>query len=760
MSVVFLISVLMGIFAASVIKISSVICIVVIISLMILYKNSDIKNKTYIGLLVIFLVSIIVVNFRNRNVQSSYVSLEGKITQDFIGNENKFIFSDGYLNNYLIYSQEKPEIGDKVRIKGEVQLPSKKMNPYDFNYKNYLKARGIDYIVYCDSMKYMGKSYFDKVRANFREHVERATSYLQKNNQRIVMSILLANTDYMEEMTRNGFREAGLSHVLAVSGLHIGIILYVVDMLLKFARVSKIKRRIIAIVLTLIYIYLIYFPVGAMRSLLMFILLFMSFLNRKKYKPKDGLTVSAIITLLINPYAIYSPSFILSYLSVLGIILFASAIKAKLGSVYFRSSIAVTLAVSVMTIPLSIYYFNSYSVLGIISNIVILPIYTLVIVLSYMMMFFKFLSPILSPAADLMLNTANFLIQAINSLDFINVELTTNIFQIAIYYLFLLLVLERDVFIKYYSFNKSILVSSMLILFLSVFNYINDQDNFKMDFLYVDQAECTFIKAGKNNIMVDTAGNHDKDYRTGRIYTLNYLKYNSIHEIDHLFLTHFDEDHAEGLLDIIDEVKIKKAYVSYFEDNNYIRALLERGTDVYLVEKDDIIEINNRTHIRIISDSDRYRDSNNKSMVFILNYGGFKSLFTGDIYKEVEENIVEDVDFLKVAHHGSNTSTSDDFLKRTTPIYATISVGIANYYNHPDEAVINRLEDNNILWKSTNYNGQITLNITDGEVEFTSYLEDGFEINPWIAVGALLLTIFIYKFGDYFDVQRTLQRRY
>ncbi|MDO5040880.1 MAG: DNA internalization-related competence protein ComEC/Rec2 [Peptoniphilus sp.] len=755
-----LMSELMGIYVASVMKISSILCLFAIISLMILYKNADIKNKRYIALLAIFFISIIAVNFRNRNVQRDYVSLEGKITQDFMGNENKFIFSDKYFNKYLIYTQEKSKVGDKVRIKGEVHIPAGKMNPYDFDYKNYLRAKGIDYIVYCDSVQYMGKSYIDKVRTDFREYVESTTAYLQEDNQKIVMSILLANTDYMDEMSRSDFRETGLSHVLAVSGLHIGIIFYVVDVLLKLVRVSKIKRRIIAILLTTTYIYLIYFPVGAMRSLIMYILLFMSFLSRRKYKAKDGLILSTIITLLINPYGFYSPSFIFSYLSVLGILLFANKIKIKLGSVYLRNSVAITLAASVMTIPLSLYYFNSYSVLGILSNILILPLYTLVIVLSYTMMFFKFLSPIISPTVDLILNIVSLLVQAVRNLNFINIELPADISQIAIYYLFLMLVVKRDIFARYYAFNKSILASAVLILSLSIFNYIDDREDLKMDFLYVDQAECTFIKAGKSSIMVDAAGNYDKEYRTGKIYTLNYLKHNSIREIDHLFLTHFDEDHAEGLLDIIDEVRIRNAYVSYFEDNEYLSALLERGTDVYLVKKGDIIDIGDDVRIKVISDSERYRDSNNKSMVFILECGGFKSLFTGDIHKEAEEYIDCDVDLLKVAHHGSKTSTSEDFLKRTTPLYATISAGVDNYYNHPDIEVINRLKDANIIWKSTNYHGQITLSMADGEVEFTSYLEDKLKIDSWIAVGALLLMIFIYKFGDYFVVQRTLQRRY
>ncbi|CDZ75137.1 DNA internalization-related competence protein ComEC/Rec2 [Peptoniphilus sp. ING2-D1G] len=760
MSIMLLIALLLGVFVANMIKISSILCLCTIILLVVFYKRSDIKNRIYVSILIIFLVSIISVNFRNKNTLLGYVSLEGKIIQDFIDNENKFIFSDSYLNKYLIYSKEDLKIGDKVRIKGEIKLPKGKMNPYDFNYRNYLKAKGIDYIIYCDSARYLGKSFIDEVRADFREYVKSAISFLKEDNQRIVMSILLANTSYMDEMSKSDFRESGLSHVLAVSGLHICIILYVVETLLKLVRVSKIKRRLFAIILAFIYIYLIYFPIGALRSFFMFTILFMSFLGKKKYKPKDALILSAIITLLINPYAIYSPSFMLSYLSVLGILLFAKTIKSKMGSVYFKESIAITLSVSIMIIPISFYYFESYSILGIISNIFVLPIYTLAIILSYFMVIFKFAAPVISPAVDLILDGAGLLIKLINKLNFLNVNFYVGIFQVITYYLFLLLIIKRYVFIKYQAFNKSIFISSVLILIFSMFNYINKKDNFIMDFLYVDQAECTFIKNNKTNIMIDTAGSRDKNYRPGKIYTLNYLRYNSIDKIDYLFLTHFDEDHAEGLLDIIDEVEIKRAYVSYFEDNEYIKALLERGVDVYLVEKNDIINIDDNTTIEILSDSKNYRDANNKSMVFVLNHRGFKSLFTGDIYKEVEEHIYEDADLLKVAHHGSSTSSSDDFLKRTTPVYATISAGVDNYYNHPDEDVIKRLNENNILWKSTNYDGQITLKITDAEAEFTSYLEDRFKLNPWVVIGALLIVIFIYKFGDYFDVQRTLQRRY
>ena len=146
-------------------------------------------------------------------------------------------------------------------------------------------------------------------------------------------------------------------------------------------------------------------------------------------------------------------------------------------------------------------------------------------------------------------------------------------------------------------------------------------------------------------------------------------------------------------------------------------------------------------------------------MVFILNHRNFKTLFTGDISSKVEEKLKTKADLLKVAHHGSKTSTNEDFIKKLNPIYATISAGFENSYGHPHEEVLKTLEDNNVKYKSTNKNGMISLQIRDEGVYFTSYDQKDYRFIYYIAMYIILLLIFLLKFGDYFELQTNLQGR-
>lgn len=290
-------------------------------------------------------------------------------------------------------------------------------------------------------------------------------------------------------------------------------------------------------------------------------------------------------------------------------------------------------------------------------------------------------------------------------------------------------------------------------ILISANKYINSSE---INFIYVDQGDCAIIRDKNVYSMVDTGGSRNKDYRVGKRYTLNYLRSRGIKVIDNLFISHYDEDHIEGLMDIIDEIKIKNIYVPYVEDNEYTRAILSRNIKLFDIEEEDVVPINKNTYFKCLFDGDNFTDSNDKSMVLLRNDRGFKTLFTGDV-EHAESVIKEDVDFLKVSHHGSRTSTSLDFLNRVSPKYASISSGFENSYSHPHDEVLENLSKANVKYFNTAKDGEIALEIDNKSVKFYSYtnVKTNYYLFAIIIIASVLIGCIFIR-GEYFAIQRHL----
>lgn len=760
-----LLSFLFGIFIASTIKISSYLSILAFGFFIFFYFKSPKKFKLISLSLIFLFLGFISTDFRNRNIINSHeISIRGQVVENSISNENKYIIRDNKFNYYLLYSDESLKLGDKFSLKARVKRPIGKFNDFDFDYRAYLKSNKIDYILYEESLSIKSRSKLGELKELFRDHTLKSLSYLNDKNKNTMASILLANTDYMDPNLKDNYRQAGISHILAMSGLHIGVLFALINFILKKLSLSKKFRFGITAFLIFTYIYLSSMPFGALRAYIMILITFYSFISKRKIDKFDALLASAIFILIFNPYAILSVSFLLSFFSVAGILLLYRPIYLALPSKLSNKSLALSIAISIMIAPISLYFFREYSILSIISNIFIVPLITLSIVLSIVMVIFSPFAIIISASVDLLLNISDVLIEFINKISFVNISEPINGLSIlVIYYLFVFFAYNKDSFLKYNKFLKSIFYAFILV---SLFNFtyliFESQNYFRMDFIYVNQGDSTIIRTNNKTIMVDTGGSLNGNYRPGKIYTLNYLKSRSIKNIDYLFISHFDEDHVDGLFDIIDHVNIDKVFVSYIEDNPYLNLLKSRGIDTYLLNKNDLLKIDKNTYIEVLSDRKKYTevtDDNDKSLVFILSHRNFKTLFTGDISSKVEENLKTKADLLKVAHHGSKTSTNEDFIKRLKPIYATISAGFENSYGHPHEEVLKTLEDNNVKYKSTNKNGMISLQIRDEKVYFTSYDQKDYRFIYYIAMYIILLLIFLLKFGDYFELQTNLQGR-
>lgn len=248
----------------------------------------------------------------------------------------------------------------------------------------------------------------------------------------------------------------------------------------------------------------------------------------------------------------------------------------------------------------------------------------------------------------------------------------------------------------------------------SVSNVVNNKEkievsgNLKVYFIDVGQADCIYINQGDYNMLIDAGNNEDGEK------LVNYFKSLNIEEFNYVVATHPHEDHIGGMDDIINNFKIDEFYMpdklstsKTFED--VLDALSNNSLNYYAPQKGESFNLGD-AKFKVIYSGDDTNDINDSSIILKMTYGSNSFLFTGDATSNVEKIILnEDIEsyVLKVAHHGSDYSSTDEFLDKVSPGYAVISVGENNSYNHPSSSTLDKLNKRNIKLYRTDLNGTI-----------------------------------------------------
>ena len=272
--------------------------------------------------------------------------------------------------------------------------------------------------------------------------------------------------------------------------------------------------------------------------------------------------------------------------------------------------------------------------------------------------------------------------------------------------------------------KRSFIILLLIILIFSVFHFIPKE--LKIFFVDVGQGDCTFIVTPKNKtILIDGGGSTGSDFDVGESTLLPYILDRGYKKIDLMFISHFDQDHIGGLFTILKELKVNRVCISKQEENSqnykkFLEIVEEKDIPVSIVKIGDKIKIEKSLYFDILWPKEEQIEENkinNNAIVMKLNYNNFSCLFTGDIEKVAEDKIVNlykdksvlESDILKVAHHGSKTSTTEEFLKLVNPKICLVGVGKNNLFGHPSSEVIERLEKSNVKIYRTDINGEINI---------------------------------------------------
>lgn len=623
------------------------------------------------------------------------------------------------VNVYSDIADYRTVLWDRVYITGEVSIPKERSNPGTFDYRRYLKSIGIRCIITAENIENVKKA--GGIAALLKSAKCRTADIFESalgDESAVVMGLLFGETSGIDEDIIETFRRGGTAHVLAVSGLHLGL-LY--SFLCRFKRKKRSIPADIAIVLALsAYTALAGFTASVVRACLMiFIHIAGNHLNRR-YDLISSTCVSMIIILAINPMQIYSAGFQMSFLAVITLGIMIPLIQKKIKGILLPM-----IAVQTGMVPYTMYVFNYVSLTSVISNIPVYFIAAAMIPAGISVIAFCWLPVIAKPAAMITGLFVKLLLWC-NDFTYMGGVFTFDVASpsvifLAVYYIFIFYMCSEagQIALIRRNYKKIAAVfAAAVICGAGCSVYLSDGFE-KTDMVFVDvgQGDCLHIKAGGKNLLIDGGGSFN--YNVGKSTLKPYLLKNGVTKIDMAIATHLHTDHYQGLKELSQTYRIKKLGVYEANSVNENHLKKEFKTDeIFYLAAGDVINMGRNVSVEVLS-PDRgnpldEKDENKNSLVLRVNIKGSSVLMTGDIDEKGEMTLIADTDIkadiLKVAHHGSRYSSCEKFIEAAAPETAVIQVG-KNTYGHPSEEVIKRLEEHKITVLRNDEQGAVGIRV-------------------------------------------------
>ena len=614
------------------------------------------------------------------------------------------IYFDNIIGKYYVDNNEKVKefkdnysFGDKIYIEGEISVPNNNTIPNNFNYKDYLYHKYIYYIIKIDKIKIISKN--DNIFLNIKNSIYKRIDTIKYNDY--LYAFILGKSYYIDSEVLNNYKINGITHLFALSGLHVSMFSSIILFILKKIKLNEKLSYFITNLFLIFFAFIASFTPSIVRSVLFFIL---SSINNVYYlyiKPKYLLYIVFSILIFINPFYIYDTGFILSFCISFFILLFNE--KNKINN-NLLSILVISILSTLSSLPIIINMSYEINILGFINNLFFIPYVTYIVFpLSIIVVFISKLSFIL-----------NFLIIIMEyiskvSSNILNVKLIfpkMSLFLIIIYYVLLILIV------------KKINLKKIFIIYLSFLYFrCNFDKNNYVYFIDVGQGDSALIVTKNNkSILIDTGGKVGSNYSLMKSNVIPFFKSIGIRKLDYLFITHGDYDHAGYGIDLVNNFNVKNRFTNKGKYNSLEKKLnIKSFNNSYIkIDNVEIYSLNSKL----------YNNENSDSLVLLVIIDNYKLLFMGDASINTEKDIMNnydigDVFILKVGHHGSKTSSSEEFINSVNPKYSIISVGKNNKFGHPNKEVLDNLSSSKIY--RTDIDGSIMFKIKKDKLRIETY---------------------------------------
>lgn len=652
------------------------------------------------------------------------------------------------------------DFGDVFTAKCKITKPSAQQNRGGFDYGLYLKTKDIFFTGYINDEKinvvsknnYNTLDHFKLLNMHLCEKID---AVFDEENALFLKAMLLGDKSEMPPSYYASFKKSGLSHVIAVSGMHLSYVVMLLFILQKIFKINKRFFSFFSICFIICFMILTGMSPSIVRASIMMGLVLCSDVFIKRSDRITSLCFAAALITAFNPYVAFSASFILSFTATFGIVMVANPFEKNImpsedapkNNVFIKaiktvvSVIAVSFSAQLMTFPFTSYMFNEITLWTLPANLIITPFCPLILALGFIFCILSVLSlsaaKLLAIPLTFILKVARFIINGFSSMEFgIIPGCRTDFFFMSIS-LFIIL----SLLLILYKRKKELIFSlSVLIVLLSfgIVNSYRELSEAKVSFINVGQGDSAVITLPNQTTILIDGGQYDYqgESDTDSSTLCSYLKKRGIKNIDFCIASHPHDDHTGGLFAVLDSFKVGKLIIpDKFAGDEVGDALLKKAAfykvPVYTFGSGDSLNIGEKISFKALMPDDYVAShsevGNNTSLVLRFDYYETSFLFTGDIEEDTEKHLCKnirdellDIDVLKVAHHGSKTSTTDALLLATTPDFAFIPVG-KNTFGHPSGEVIGKLEANGTKVFRADLNRDVVFSLSEKGIDNIIY---------------------------------------
>lgn len=596
-------------------------------------------------------------------------------------------------------------LGSTVTFTGTLSEPLNNTVPNTFNYKEYLYNHEIYYTCLINKFELDDSNigFLYKIKNTV---IKRIISFEDISDY--LLTFIIGDKSLIDDEVFNEYRENGVTHLFAISGMHIGLFSACLLFLFKKMGIKENKRYMLTVAFIWFYAFLTSFSPSVLRAGLLFSLLALNKIFYTEVKSLYVLILTGSILLLVKPLILFDIGFEYSFLTTFGLIY---------SSEYLKNSklLGTSMCAMMFSLPLTINNYFKFNLLTIVFNVIFVPfVSSLVYPLCLITFFFSFLEPLTS----IVLNIMEGLNKFCAGIDFLNVIVPKlNIILLIIYYIVLLSLINKKF--------KLCMIILYSIIFLNKFSPYLDS-NYYVEFIDVGQGDSIVIRTPHNKevILVDTGGTvsyDDEPWKKKKKFyvsdnTITYLNSLGISKINLMVLTHGDNDHLGDAIHIMENMKVKNVKLNIGEYNYAESQIIKSGVNIVKKYNSDL----DLTFLYIKEEA----DENSNSQILLLKIYKSKILLMGDSPRVKELEVLEkydlkNTDIIKLGHHGSRTSSDETFLNSINAGMAIISSGRNNKFGHPHGETIDTLYKLGIEYLNTQTSGTISYKLNKNEVTYT-----------------------------------------
>ena len=663
------------------------------------------------------------------------------------------------------------KIGNTIKVRGKLRQFEEAANKGNFDSRKYYLSLGFYGKIEAGTIEIINSDYSGirqglyELRMEIIERLEKLCSdnkgifCIINNKNGIIGAIILGDKTDLDSGIKELYSVSGIAHILAISGLHISFIGMAIYRLLR-RRFRFLFSAAVSIPVVLSFGIMSGFGISTMRAIIMFILKIIGEVLGRKYDAITAISLAGLVLLVQNPFVVCNSGFQMSFGAIIAIVLILPIVEEILNTDNkIIKVLSANFTISLVMNPILAWNYYELPTFSFLLNIVVVPLMSVVIVSSIVGIFcscimFGFGKIVIFPGCGI-LELYTFLCNIINKSSVASIVVgQPKVTIIIVYYAILLVVLfglknirtkytraekERNIIKKETGLvlekkakkerrikgqNVKLRLACIVgFLLLNCLIYYIPNPGFYITFINVGQGDGILIH-GDNGTKVMVDGGSTSEKQVAKNCIVPYLKAEGIGTIDYSIITHTDKDHISGILEILENnnsnrIRIKNLVMPdiNMKDDTY-NELIEKAKlkkiNVLYIKKGDTLSLG-KTKIKCIypETTTTASDKNDYCTVLSVKNKTSKILLTGDISKEIEEKIKDDIEenytVLKVAHHGSNYSSSEKFLKKVNPKYSIISVGKNNSYGHPGNETMERLRKQGGVIYRTDEKGGITI---------------------------------------------------